>query len=100
MQKRFFVYIMTNRTNGVLYIGATSNLPARVHQHRTGAVGGFTKRYNLHRLVWAEEHETAASAIQREKHMKHWNRAWKTKRIEALNPSWDDLYESIAAHGI
>ena len=100
MPKRFFVYIMTNRPDGVLYIGVTSNLPARVHQHRTGAVEGFTKRYNLHRLVWAEEHETAASAIQREKHMKKWNRAWKVKRFERDNPNWDDLFESTAAHGI
>lgn len=91
--------MMTNRPGGTLYIGVTSNLPNRVYQHKSGAVEGFTKRYNLHRLVWAEEHETAEAAIQREKYMKKWNRDWKVKRIEAQNPNWDDLCESIAALG-
>ena len=96
MPKAFFVYMMTNRPNGVLYIGVTSNLLQRVHQHRTGVINGFTKRYNLHHLVWFEAHATAETALHREKRMKEWKRAWKIKRIEAMNPGWCDLFEQIA----
>ncbi len=86
-----WVYIMTNRPNGVLYIGVTSNLARRVWEHRENLIEGFTSRYNLHRLVYAERHEDILSAIQREKTMKHWSRAWKLHLIVAQNPTWTDL---------
>jgi putative endonuclease len=90
-----FVYIMTNRRNGVLYTGVTSNLPKRAHEHREGLVEGFTKRYGLKCLVWFERHDDIRTAIQREKTIKHWPRAWKIRLIHALNPDWDDLYDQL-----
>ena len=92
-----YVYIMTNRPSGTLYVGVTSDLGRRVHQHREGLIDGFTKRYGLNRLVWYEAHQTITSAIQREKAMKHWPRAWKVRLILAMNPRWDDLYETLMA---
>lgn len=86
---------MTNRRDGVLYVGVTSDLAKRIHQHRSGAVEGFTKRYNLHRFVWLEEHTTAEEAITREKQIKKWNRAWKIRLIEEMNPEWVDLFERM-----
>ena len=90
-----WIYIMTNRRDGTLYIGVTSNLAQRVWQHREGAIEGFTKRYNLKRLVYVEHHEDIRSAIQREKTMKHWPRAWKIDLIAAANPDWNDLYDQL-----
>jgi putative endonuclease len=87
-----WVYIMTNRTNGVLYIGVTSDLVRRVHDHREGAISGFTKRYNLKTLVYFERHDEILSAIAREKSMKAWRRAWKIQLIETGNPDWADLW--------
>ena len=95
MIKRFHVYIMTNRRDGVLYVGVTSDLARRISDHRLGAAEGFTKRYNLHRFVWLEEHPTAEDAIKREKQLKAWNRAWKIQLIEAGNPDWEDLFERM-----
>ena len=95
MPKHFFVYMMTNRPQGTLYTGVTSNLPARVWQHRTNAADGFTRRYNLHRLVWFEPHADAEAAITREKRLKKWRRPWKLRLIEEQNPDWRDLYENI-----
>jgi len=89
------VYIMTNRREGTLYVGVTSQLGARVWQHKTGALPGFTSEYNLHHLVWFERHETMASAIVREKQLKAGNRQRKLALIEAINPEWQDLYEQI-----
>jgi putative endonuclease len=91
-----WVYILTNRPYGTLYIGVTSNLARRVWEHREGAADGFTKRYNLTRLVFVEWHKEILTAIQREKTMKHWSRAWKVALIAAGNPGWDDLYHHIA----
>jgi len=91
-----WVYIMTNRPNGTLYVGVTSDLPRRAFEHREGAVEGFTKRYGLKRLVYAEPHEDIRTAIQKEKTMKHWPRAWKVRLILAANPNWDDLYDTLA----
>lgn len=96
MPKTFFVYIMTNRPRGTLYIGVTSNLVRRVHEHRIGAADGFTKRYNLRRLVWFETYGDAENAILRERRMKKWLRAWKLDLIEAANPTWRDLYPDIS----
>ena len=90
-----YVYFMSNRRDGTIYVGVTNNLVRRVHEHRTNAVRGFTSRYNLHRLVYYEAHETAPLAIQREKTIKHWVRQWKVDLIERDNPNWDDLYENI-----
>ena len=91
-----FIYIMTNRPNGILYTGVTSNLPQRAYQHREGLVEGFTKRYGLKRLVYYESHQTMLAAIQREKSIKHWPRAWKVRLILGINPSWDDLYDTLS----
>ncbi|HTZ77407.1 MAG TPA: GIY-YIG nuclease family protein [Stellaceae bacterium] len=85
---------MTNRPNGTLYVGVTSDLARRAWEHREGLVDGFTKRYSLKRLV--ERHEDIHAAIQREKNLKHWSRAWKVQLIVAENPSWDDLYDQLA----
>jgi putative endonuclease len=91
-----WVYIMTNRPNGTLYLGVTSELVRRVWEHREGVANGFTKRYGLKRLVWFERHEDIRTGIQREKTMKHWPRAWKVRLIVAANPEWDDLYDHLA----
>jgi putative endonuclease len=90
-----WVYILTNRPNGTLYTGVTRDLARRVWQHREGLSPGFTRRYGLRRLIWCEHHDTITGAIQRERTMKHWPRAWKVRLILAMNPDWDDLYERI-----
>ena len=90
-----WVYIMTNRRNGTLYLGVTSDIARRAWEHREGLVEGFTKRYGLTRLVHAERHDEIAAAIQRERTVKHWPRAWKVDLIVANNPDWDDLYETL-----
>ena len=89
-------YILTNRPYGTLYVGVTSNLARRIWEHREAVVDGFTKRYNLKRLVFVERHDDIHAAIQREKNLKHWSRAWKIALIVAANPAWDDLYGLIA----
>jgi len=91
-----FVYIMTNRRNGILYTGVTSDLVPRIYAHREGLIDGFTKRYSLKRLVYFEDHDDIRSAIQREKTIKHWPRAWKVRLIHAQNPDWQDLFERLA----
>jgi putative endonuclease len=91
-----WVYIMTNRPNGTLYVGVTSDLARRACEHREGEIRGFTKRYGLKRLVYAERHDDIVKAIQREKNLKHWPRAWKVALILRDNPTWDDLYEGLA----
>ena len=92
MKKRGFVYIMANKRYGVLYTGVTSNLVARVAAHREGRGGQFTGRYKTRMLVYFEEHATISEAIAREKSIKAWQRMWKIRAIEEMNPSWDDLY--------
>ncbi len=86
---------MTNRPNGTLYVGVMSNIARRAWEHREGLVEGFTKRYGLKRLVLVERYDDISLAIQRERNMKHWPRAWKVRLILAANPDWDDLYEHI-----
>lgn len=95
MEKHPAVYILTNRPFGTLYIGATSNLRARVWQHREDLVEGFTNAYQLHRLVWYEMHETMLSAISREKQLKHWRRKWTLDLISEKNTEWRDLWPEI-----
>lgn len=92
-----WVYIVTNRPDGVLYVGVTSDIARRAHEHREGSVDGFTKRYGLKRLVYVEAHDGIAEAIRREKTLKRWPRAWKVRLIHADNPGWDDLYERLLA---
>ena len=91
------VYILASRRNGTLYVGVTSNLIARVWQHRTGAIGGFSARYSVNRLVYFELHGAMRNAIEREKRIKGWKRAWKLALIEKDNPLWDDLWHRIAS---
>lgn len=95
MERNPCVYIITNEQNGTLYIGVTSDLVKRIYQHKNEVSGGFSKQYKLRMLVWYEQHESMDSAIQREKILKKWNRQWKLELIEAMNPNWDDLYETI-----
>ena len=87
------VYILASWRNGTLYIGVTSNLMARIAQHRSGSFGGFTKEYHVKRLVWFEMADMMESVIAREKQLKNWHRAWKIELIEADNPTWRDLAE-------
>ncbi|TVR83626.1 MAG: GIY-YIG nuclease family protein [Rhodospirillales bacterium] len=94
--KAGWVYIMTNRPNGTLYLGVTGDLVRRAWEHREGVIAGFTRRYGLKRLVWFERHDDMSAAIQRERTMKHWPRAWKVGLILAFNPAWDDLFDSLA----
>ncbi len=90
-----WVYIMTNKPDGTLYVGVTSDLARRAFEHREGVFGGFTKTYGLKRLVYAERHDDIESAIQREKNIKHWRRTWKVQLIHSINPDWDDLYDTF-----
>jgi putative endonuclease len=90
-----WVYIITNRPDGVLYTGVTNDIVRRVYEHRNGTIDGFTKRYRLHRLVYFERHEDVVSAIRRETNIKGWPRAWKIRLIRGLNPDWDDLYDTL-----
>src|SRR6266404_4202260 len=86
---------VTNRRNGTLYVGTTVDLARRVWEHREGLADGFTKRYGLTRLVYAEEHDDILLAKQREMNIKHWSRAWKVRLILKENLNWDDLYDKI-----
>jgi putative endonuclease len=95
VNKQLAVYILVRKRNGTLYIGVTSDLVKRIWEHRENMVEGFTKRYNLHRLVWYELQESMESAIIREKRLKNWNRNWKLELIENSNPKWLDLYHTI-----
>ncbi|HEY0219254.1 MAG TPA: GIY-YIG nuclease family protein [Afipia sp.] len=90
-----FVYILTNRPNGTLYVGVTSDLIRRVHEHRSGFVEGFTKQHGLKRLIYFEQFDDIRDAIQREHNINHWPRAWKVRKILAQNPDWLDLFPTI-----
>ena len=93
---QYYVYILASKIGGTLYIGVTNDLIRRVYQHREKFVEGFTKQYDVSRLVYFEIHSDIEVAITREKQMKKWNRAWKIRLIEEDNPNWDDLYNRIA----
>ncbi|TIX48953.1 GIY-YIG nuclease family protein [Alteraurantiacibacter aquimixticola] len=90
-----WVYILTNKRDGVLYIGVTSGLAARMMQHRAGTGSAFCRKYGLKTLVYAERHDRIEDAIAREKAMKAWKRAWKIELIEKTNPGWDDLFDTL-----
>ncbi len=93
--QNFFVYILTNKRNGTLYIGVTNDIKRRVYEHKKGLVEGFTKIYSLKDLVYLEVHNDIESAITREKQLKKWKRLWKLRIIEEKNPDWRDLYEGL-----
>ncbi len=90
------VYLLASRRNGTLYVGVTSALIRRVWEHKNDLTAGFTKRYQVHTLVWYEVHDTMDSAISREKAIKGWRRAWKIGLIEKSNDQWRDLYAEIS----
>ena len=89
------VYVLASKRNGTLYIGVTTDLPARVFAHRNGAGSAFTKKYAVTQLVWYETYDMVTDAIQRETTLKHWLRKWKLELIEKSNPNWNDLYETL-----
>ena len=91
----YYVYILASDRNGTLYVGVTNDLARRVYEHRNDLVEGFTKRYGAHRLVWLEVHGDINEAILREKRIKKWNRSWKLRVIEEMNPDWVDLTEQL-----
>ena len=88
--------MLASRRNGTLYVGVTSDIARRAWQHRADAVAGYVRDYGVHRLVFAEFHETMADAILREKRIKKWRRSWKLELIERDNPQWRDLYDELA----
>ncbi len=89
------VYILASAPRSTLYVGVTSNLPARIWQHKNDLVDGFSKKYQIHTLAWYEVHGTVESAILREKAIKAWKRIWKIELVENANPEWLDLYSEI-----
>ena len=94
--RHFYVYILASRHWGTLYIGVTNDLIRRVNEHRMKSIKSFTEKYEIDMLVYFEQFDDAENAIKREKQLKKYNRAWKIRLIEELNPNWDDLYSSIA----
>ena len=88
---QYFVYILTNKTNKVFYIGVTNNLERRMYEHKNKLIEGFTKKYNLTKLVYYEETKDVESAIAREKQLKNWHREWKINLVIGFNPEWKDL---------
>jgi putative endonuclease len=95
--KGSYVYVMSNRPNGTLYVGVTAEVLRRVYEHRVGAVAGFTQRYGLKRLVYFERHEEIVLAIKREKAIKGWRRAWKVRLIQQFNPEWEDCIRCLSS---
>jgi putative endonuclease len=91
----YYVYIMASGRKGTFYIGVTSNLIRRVYEHKNDLVDGFSKRYQVHDLVYFEHTNDSLAAITREKQLKKWNRKWKIRLIEKSNPEWRDLYDEL-----
>jgi len=91
-----YVYIMASTIAGTLYVGVTSDLIKRISEHKNGVLGGFTKKYHIHRLVYFEQHGSIELAIVREKQLKKWKREWKIQLIETMNPKWADLFPGLA----
>ena len=94
-QKTYYVYITASKRNDTLYIGVTSNLKKRIYEHKESLIDGFTKKYNVDKLVYFETTNDVNSAIQKEKQMKKWKREWKINLIEKENPCWIDLYYNL-----
>ncbi len=97
MRKKFYVYIVTNKKEGIFYTGVTSSLAKRIWGHKNKVVNGFSKKYNLDKLVYYEVFEDAENALRREKRLKRWGRDWKIEAIEKFNPKWDDLYNNVVS---
>jgi len=95
MSKNYYIYILTNKNNTVLYTGITSNLKKRIYEHKNKLISGFTKKYNINKLVYYEIFEDPINAIAREKQIKAGSRDKKIKLIESMNPKWEDLYEGL-----
>ncbi|OGH93702.1 MAG: hypothetical protein A2538_02335 [Candidatus Magasanikbacteria bacterium RIFOXYD2_FULL_41_14] len=95
LERRYYVYILASQKNGTLYIGLTNNLVKRIYQHKNNLIAGFTKKYNVHQLVYYEEYDNINIAISREKQMKKWERKWKLELIEKDNLLWRDLYKEL-----
>lgn len=95
MTKLYYIYILTSKKNGTLYIGITSDLIKRAYEHKKGVVGGFTKKYKVNKLVYYEETTDVKSAIEREKQLKKWKRQWKIELIEKHNSQWKNLYYDL-----
>jgi len=93
--KQYYVYVLTNRTNRVLYIGVTNNLGRRIFEHKNKLVEGFTKKYNLDKLIYYEVTNDIQSALEREKQLKNWHRDWKINLIKSFNPTWNDLSNNL-----
>lgn len=93
---QYYVYMLASERNGTIYIGVTNDILRRMWEHRTETTQGFTSRYGVKHLVWFEVHPSVLNAIQREKNLKHWSRAWKMALIEKTNPTWRDLYDDLA----
>jgi putative endonuclease len=89
--RSYYIYILASERNGTLYVGVTNNIKRRVYEHKQGSIPGFTKKYNVHQLVYFEETNNIRAALAREKQLKKWNRAWKMRLIEKNNPEWNDL---------
>jgi len=92
----YYIYILASKPNGTLYIGMTNDLLKRVYQHKNDVIDGFTKKHQVHRLVYYEVGEDALHAIAREKQLKRWKRSWKLELIEKTNPNWEDLHPRLA----
>ena len=95
MEKQYYVYILTNKSNKVLYIGVTNDLEHRMYEHKNKIIDGFTKKYNLTKLVYYEATTDVRSAIEREKQLKNWHREWKLNLVKEFNPEWKDLGEML-----
>jgi putative endonuclease len=93
--REYYVYILASRRNGTLYVGVTNDLSQRVYDHKVEAIPGFTSRYGVKLLVWYESFASIHDAIDQEKRIKRWRRAWKLELIERMNPDWSDLYETL-----
>jgi len=92
---QYYVYILAGKRNGTLYVGVTKDLVKRCYEHKHDLVEGFTKKYQVHTLVYYETHDNAIEAIAREKQIKKWNRSWKIRLVEEMNPDWRELYDEI-----
>ncbi len=95
MQNECYVYILANKRNGTLYVGVTNDLIRRVYEHKNDLTEGFTKKYQIHTLVYFENTGNIESAIKREKQLKRWQRQWKISLIEKQNPQWNELYSNL-----
>lgn len=91
MNKEYYIYILSNNSNNVLYIGVTNNLMKRVYEHKSKLVKGFTEKYNVNKLIYFEEYKDIKEAIKREKQLKNWHRGWKLNLIKTMNPNFKDL---------